>query len=287
MTRYVVITPARDEESYIDLTIRAIAEQSVRPAQWVIVDDGSRDRTGKIADIAASTHPWITVVHRSDRGFRQAGGGVVAAFYEGLSQLQCQDWEFLIKLDADLSFDPNYLESCFARFQADPALGIAGGGIYHFNNGRLALESNPTFHVRGATKIYKRECWDKLGGLTAAPGWDTIDEVKANMLGWHTRTFPELQVVHHRNTGAADGNWKDSVKNGFANYITGYHPLFMLIKCARRLTKRPYVVNSAGLFWGYAKGYLKRSPRVHDRNLITYTRSQQIRRLIGLSTIWK
>lgn len=287
MINYVVITPARDEESHIHLTIRAMAEQTLRPAQWVIVDDGSRDRTREITDCAASTHSWITVVHRSDRGFRQAGGGVVEAFYDGFSYLQCQNWDFLVKLDADLSFAPDYFESCFTRFQADARLGIGGGGIYHIDQGRLVLEPNPAFHVRGATKIYKRECWDKLEGLTAAPGWDTIDEVKANMLGWRTQTFPELQLVHHRTTGAADGSWKDSVKNGFANYVAGYHPLFMLTKCARRLIKRPYVTNAAGLLWGYVRGYLKRSPRVHDRSLITYTRSQQIRRLVGLDSIWK
>lgn len=287
MTRYVIITPARDEESHIEKTICAVAGQTVRPEQWVIVDDGSRDCTGDIADSAAKRYPWITVLHRSNRGFRQAGGGVIAAFNEGYDCLQSSGWEFLVKLDADVSFASDYFERCFAEFARDPRLGIAGGGIYHLENGSLKLEPSPVFHVRGATKIYKRECWEKLGGLLPAPGWDTIDEVKANMLGWSTRTLADLQVSHYRFTGAADGAWKDSVKNGFANYVTGYHPLFMLFKCMRRLVARPYLIGSLGLGCGYLSGYFNRAPQVHDSVLITYARAQQMRRLLRLESIWK
>ena len=139
------------------------------------------------------------------------------------------------------------------EFETDPRLGIGGGGIYHEQNGDLTLEPNPKFHVRGATKIYKRECWEKLGGLLRAPGWDTVDEVKANMLGWTTRSFPHLKVSHYRFTGAADGAWKDCVKNGRANYIAGYHPVFMLFKCMRRLVAKPYLFGAMGLLWGFSE----------------------------------
>jgi poly-beta-1,6-N-acetyl-D-glucosamine synthase len=287
MTRYVIVTPARDEESHIERTILAVAAQSVRPAQWIIVDDGSKDRTGEIIDRAAQKYSWIKVLHRPNRGFRQAGGGVIAAFNEGYELIDSKEWEFLVKLDADLSFSPDYFERCFEEFKREPRLGIGGGGIYHLENGTLKLEPNPNFHVRGATKIYRRQCWEKLGGLVLAPGWDTIDELKANMLGWSTRTFPELKLLHFRFTGAADGAWKDSVKNGFANYVTGYHPIFMLVKCLKRLGSRPYLTGSIGLAWGYLRGYLKRASRVQDPDLIAYTRSQQLRRLLHLQTIWK
>jgi poly-beta-1,6-N-acetyl-D-glucosamine synthase len=287
MKNYVIITPARDEESNIQKTILAVASQSVLPAQWIIVDDGSRDGTAAIIDRAAESYPWVTAVHRSDRGFRQAGGGVVAAFYEGYSGVNVPDWDFIVKLDADLNFAPDYFERCFAEFDKDPRLGIGGGGIYHDTPAGLELEQNPAFHVRGATKIYRRECWDQLGGLLKAPGWDTIDEVKANMLGWSTRTFPDLQVSHSRYTGAADGAWKDSVKNGFANYVTGYHPAFMLVKCLRRLAARPYFIGSLGLAWGFIKGYFRRAQQSQDPAFIRYVRSQQMRRLLFQESIWK
>ena len=287
MKRYVIITPARDEESNIQKTILAVASQSVLPAQWIIVNDGSRDGTAAVIDRAAKSYPWITAVHRSDRGFRQAGGGVIAAFYEGYSGLNIPDWDFIVKLDADLNFAPDYFECCFGEFDKDRRLGIGGGGIYHDTPAGLKLEQNPAFHVRGATKIYRRQCWDQLGGLLKAPGWDTIDEVKANMLGWNTRTFPKLEVSHSRYTGAADGAWKDSVKNGFANYVTGYHPAFMFVKCLRRLAARPYFIGSIGLAWGFIKGYFRRAQQAQDPAFISYVRSQQMRRLLCQESIWK
>src|ERR1700730_9837934 len=175
MPRYVIITPARDEEAYIEKTIVSVVQQTIRPAQWIIVDDGSRDKTGAIIDSYAASYPWIKPLHRSNRGFRQAGGGVINTFYEGYEQIESSDWDFIVMLDADLSFAPDYFERCFAEFGKDPGLGIGGGGIFHQQDGGLQLESNPKFHVRGATKIYKRECWQKLGGLLRAPGWDTVD----------------------------------------------------------------------------------------------------------------
>jgi biofilm PGA synthesis N-glycosyltransferase PgaC len=287
MTKYLIITPARDEEEYIEKTILAVANQSVRPLQWIIVNDGSRDKTGAIIDHYAEMYPWITARHRPNRGYREAGGGVINTFYDGYAQIEPSQWSFLVKLDADLSFPSDYFERCFAEFVTDPRLGIGGGGIYHEEGGELKLEENPKFHVRGATKIYRRECWDDIGGLLRAPGWDTIDEVKANMLGWSTRSFLDLRVSHYRFTGAADGAWKDSIKNGRANYIAGYHPLFMLVKCMRRLLKKPYVLGSTALLWGFLSGYLKRTPQVEDRGLISYTRTQQMRRLLLLDSIWK
>lgn len=287
MTKYIIITPARDEEAYIEKTILSVVAQTVRPAQWIIVDDGSRDRTGAIIDSYAASFPWIKPLHRSNRGFRQAGGGVIDTFYEGYGQIDSPDWDFIVKLDADLSFAPDYFERCFMEFATDQSLGIGGGGIYHHEDGGLVLEPNPKFHVRGATKIYKRACWEKLGGLLRAPGWDTVDEVKANMLGWSTRSFPHLEVSHFRFTGAADGAWKDCVKNGRANYVAGYHPVFMLVKCIRRMAARPYLFGSLGLFWGFLSSYFVRPPRVTDPALIHYTRNQQMRRLLLQQSIWK
>ena len=287
MTAYVIITPARDEEAYLEKTILSVVGQSLLPVQWIIVNDGSQDKTGSIIDRYAEIYPWITARHRPNRGYREAGGGVMNTFYDGYAQIESSQWEFLVKLDADLSFSSSYFEHCFAEFAQDESLGIGGGGIYHEKYGQLELEESPKFHVRGATKIYRRECWEELGGLLCAPGWDTVDEVKANMLGWSTRSFVELRVSHYRLTGGADGAWKDCIKNGRANYISGYHPLFMLFKCVRRLSKKPYVSGAFGLMWGFLSGYAKGIPQVGDITLIKYTRTQQLRRLCLLDSIWK
>jgi poly-beta-1,6-N-acetyl-D-glucosamine synthase len=120
-----------------------------------------------------------------------------------------------------------------------------------------------------------------------APGWDTLDEIKANSLGWKTRSFPQLHLVHQRDTGAADGLWRSLVKYGRANYICGYHPLFMLSKCVVRVTRKPYVIGSIGLMYGFVSGYLTNLPQVDDRPVIAYLRRQQLGRLFGGETIWR
>ena len=285
--KYVVITPVRDEEDHIEATIRTVCRQTVRPAQWVIVDDGSTDGTAGIIDRYADQEPWIQVVHRPNRGFRKSGGGVVEAFYDGYSVLRSEDWEFIVKLDGDLSFGADYFEKCFEHFRREPQLGIGGGEIYHEVAGELKLEVNPRFHVRGATKIYRRACWEAIGGLLQAPGWDAIDEIKANMLGWKSYSFADLRLVHHRVTGLADGWWRDRVKHGLACYVTGYHPLFVAASCLHRLAQKPYLVGSAAVCWGFVKGYITGAPRLSDARLIDYVRRQQLRRLCGLETIWK
>jgi poly-beta-1,6-N-acetyl-D-glucosamine synthase len=287
MMQYVIITPVRDEEEHVQATIESITAQTVRPAEWVIVDDGSTDRTGAITDRSSAQFPWIRVIHRPNRGFRKAGGGVVDAFYEGYNSLRCSDWDFLVKLDGDLSFSPDYFERCFEKFRTQPDLGIGGGEIWHKSGGMLNLEAGPRFHVRGATKIYRRACWEALGGLMPAAGWDTIDEVKANMLGWKTRSFEDLRLIHHRLTGVADGLLHDRMKYGSVCFTCGYHPLFVLARCVYRVTRKPYVVGSLAMLFGYLKGYFTDTPQVNDERVVRYLRTQQLKRLFGLRTVWR
>lgn len=287
MTRYVIITAVRDEEKYIEAAIASVLRQTSPPAEWVIVDDGSADQTGNIVGRYTAQHPWIHAVHRVNRGFRKSGGGVIEAFYDGYNSLECKDWDFIVKLDGDLSFAPEYFEKCFAYFRRDTELGIGGGEIHHDIAGKLKLEQNPRFHVRGATKIYRRACWEAIGGLWPAPGWDTIDEVKANMLGWKTYAFADLPLFHHRFTGTEEGLFRDRVKHGIACYVSGYHPLYVAASCVRRLTQKPYVIGSVGILYGFLKAHLTRPPRLEDRAYIAYIREQQLRRLCGMQTIWR
>jgi len=286
--RYVIISPVRNEAEFLPLTIASVVAQTVKPYEWIIVDDGSNDTTALVAENAAREHDWIRVLRRADRGFRQPGGGVIDAFYDGFGLTALPDWEFVVKMDGDLSFDACYFEKCLDRFEQDKRLGIGGGTICRNRDGELASEApdDPSFHVRGATKIYRRQCWEAIEGLIRAPGWDTVDEYRANMLGWVTYTFPELKLWHHRPAGGAQGTWKNWVKNGLANYVAGYHPLFMGCKCAKRALARPYGVVSIALMTGFVSGYLRRVPQVGDRALIQYVRQQQLRRLFFRESLW-
>lgn len=286
-SKYVIVSPVRDEEEYIVETIRSVTGQSVRPAEWVIVDDGSSDRTGKIIDDYVKQYPWIKALHRADRGQRVPGTGVMEAFYTGYKSLSSLDWDFIVKLDGDVGLGPDYFEQCFERFNEDPKLGICGGVMYCMKDGRMERESHPILHVRGPIKLYRRSCWDAIGGLMNAPGWDTVDEIQANRLGWHTKTFLDIQAIHNRPTGAVQGAWRDGIKMGRADFVSGYHPLFEIVKCVARLLKKPYVVYAIAHGYGFFTGYTKRIPRVKDRALVRYIRNQQMRRLFMMKSIWK
>lgn len=287
--RYVIITPVRDEERHLKLTIGSVSHQSILPVEWVIVDDGSTDKTGEILDEATRQNPFIRPVHRPNRGFRKNGGGVIEAVNAAYETLANTEWDFIVKLDGDLAFEADYFERCFAHFAREPRLGIGGGVVYNlYPNGTTHFEpTGPPFHVRGATKIYRRACWEQIGGLPPVTGWDTLDEIKANMLGWSTRSFTELHLLHHRPTGAADGHWRNLVKDGLADYISGYHPLFMLAKCAARISRKPFLLGPIGLAYGFFSGHWKQIPQVADPQLIRYLRGQQLAMLRGAPSIWR
>jgi len=283
---YVVITPVRNEEQYIESTIASMVSQEIKPCEWIIVDDGSSDGTGQIIDRYAQQYPWIKPLHRPDRGFRHAGTGVMEAFQEGYKALTCKIWQYIVKMDGDLQFERSYFRQCFAHFTENSHLGIGGGYIYYQKNGVAYREKNPLFHVRGATKIYRRKCWEAIEPLLCSPGWDTVDEVKANMLGWETRSFPDVKLLHLRHTGTADGIWKNRIKGGTIRYIIGYHPLFLITKSIRMLFQKPYIFGSLAFLYGYMNSYFRNVPRVVDDSFIRYLRSQQLKKLLGQNSIW-
>lgn len=291
--RYVVITPARNEAEFLPETVRSMLSQTLRPAQWVIVNDGSTDATGTIAAQAAAAHPdWISVLDTEpgalhSRGSRAIEAKEIQAFHKGLATLRAQDWDFIVKLDADVGFGPDYFERCLQHFAADPQLGMGGGRILNKDGDRFVEESHPAFHVRGATKIYRRACWDAIGGISSGAGWDTVDEVTANLRGWKTRTFPDVEIIHYRWTGAANGSWKNGVKNGMWSYIAGYHPLFFLLRCGKQCLRPPsYAAGAVALLAGYTKGWLHRVDRAAPE-VVRYTGRQQVNRMLGRPTIWR
>ena len=285
---YVIIMPVRNEAKFLQGTIDSIQAQTIRPTLLIIVDDGSNDETPRIGQDAAAQHSWIKLISRKDRGFRQAGTGVIEAFYDGYNLIGDTSWDFVVKLDGDVTLEKDYFENCLMRFSKHPKLGIGGGTVCKRVGDVLEPESkvDPWFHVRGATKIYRKKCWEQIGGLLRQPGWDTLDEVKANMLGWVTSTFPDIQLLHHRPAGDAYGTWNNWVKNGLANYIAGYHPLFMAVKCFKRAFHKPVFVGGCGLWVGFIKGYVRGVGRVNDPDLIRYFQRQQLRRLVGKPNLW-
>ncbi|MGI9641434.1 MAG: glycosyltransferase [Acidimicrobiia bacterium] len=284
---YIVVTPARNEAEHIEATIASMLSQTITPHLWIIVDDGSTDETAAIVERITETIDWVQLVKRADRGHRSAGTGVMAAFGDGLDRVGNLDWAYLVKLDADLRFDEDYFERCLDAFEADPNLGIAGGKIYDVYDDKLVHDPHPEFHVRGATKIYRRACWEDIDGLIEAPGWDTLDEVKANQKGWTTRTLSECPIYQLRPTGKAAGTWSNWSKNGAAAYRSGYHPAFVLARAARRLVQPPSVTAPTALIYGYTKARWAKIERIDDPELLRYVHEQQWNRLTGRESMWK
>ena len=278
-TKFVIITPVKDEEAFIEKTVLSMISQTVRPNKWIIVNDGSIDKTGEIVQKYAGEHDWIEMINRPPGRAREPGRAVIESFYDGYDSMKNLEFDFIVKLDGDLSFEPNYFEEIFKRFKRTSKLGIASGSCYVERGNRLILEKTPRSHTRGPTKVYKRECWNDIGGLVAKLGWDTIDEIKAQMRGWKTRSFNELKLVHHRPTGHAGGALKGRIKQGLGAYYLGYHPIFMLVRVVNRIPERPFLIGALAMWWGFLSGYLKGLEQFEDPKLRQYLRKKQLERL--------
>jgi biofilm PGA synthesis N-glycosyltransferase PgaC len=278
---YVVVTPARDEEKTVERTIESMIAQTVRPLRWVIVDDGSTDATRALVEKHLASNPWIELLVRGDRGFRALGGGVVDAFNEGLARVASMPWDFVVKLDADLSFQPGYFEGLLRRFAADPTLGMASGKTFLVEGGTKSLEWCPDDHVRGPAKMYRRTCFDAIGGLEARRGWDMIDETRARMHGFATKSFldADVELIHHRPIDARQTNvWKSRFEMGKLYHFLGYHWLYHAVRSLRSaLQDYPRGIGGAALFAGYVAAALRRTPRF-DSKYTAFVQNEQLAR---------
>jgi glycosyltransferase involved in cell wall biosynthesis len=212
--KYVVISPVKDEAKYLERTIQSVVQQTVRPYRWVIVDDGSRDQTPEIVARHSSSHSWLSAVRHEANSGREPGSAVVHAFSAGLATVRNLDFDFVVKLDADLELPPNYFEELLRRFEQDPRLGIASGVYLELHDGRWKMIQLPEYHAAGASKMIRVQCFKEIGGFVPNRGWDTVDEIKAMTRGWKTRHFAELQFRHLRLEGTAIGFVRDNPCDG-------------------------------------------------------------------------
>jgi poly-beta-1,6-N-acetyl-D-glucosamine synthase len=284
VTRLIAITPARDEAKLLPGLIASMVAQTRLPDRWIVVDDGSADETGEILDAAAGRLSWIEPHHLVRNRPRAEGGeSVIMGF---LPPTVWQDWDYLLRLDADLTFGPDFIESLLTEFSRNPRLGIAGAILLEPAGTQWRVARVPSFHVRGAVKLYSSECFRAIGGLEAGLGWDTIDELHAMMIGYQTRHFPHIRAYHHRPQGMAGRLWRARLAAGRAAYRSGYSTLFMLVRAIRQLWMKPRLLGSAMMLAGYLEGYLWRLPRPAPPELIRFVRRQQLRRLMMLDSVW-
>jgi poly-beta-1,6-N-acetyl-D-glucosamine synthase len=285
MTNYVAITPARDEQALLPGLIDSMTSQAVLPRRWIIVDDGSSDATGAIIDAAAARYPFIEPRHLPRDRKREPGGESVIMRF-----LDSQFWagaQFLVRFDADLLFGPNYLKLLFEEFAHDPKLGIASGELFEPDGDGWSAARTPEFHTRGPSKVYSRACFDAIGGLESGLGWDTIDEVRAMMAGYRTRSFRHIQAYHRRVTNSARGLWRGRLALGEAAWRAGYSPLFMIARSVHSAFDPPFPLCGALMLAGYVGAALSGKPISVDQSVVRFVRSEQWRRLTMRESVWR
>jgi glycosyltransferase involved in cell wall biosynthesis len=280
--KYVLITPAHNEEAFIPKTLASMVAQTVPPERWVIVDDGSMDRTPEIVEEYATRFPWIELVRhheRQDRNFASKAHAVNAA----LERVQSLEFEIVGNLDADVSFAPDYMEFLMRKFREDPDLGVSGtpftqdGG---YDSSKDSFEGEN--YVAGPCQLFRRECFQDIGGYVPnrAGGVDWIAAMTARMKGWKVRSFPEKRFHHHRTLGTAERSPLQALFSyGEKDYYLGGSPVWQLSRVAYRMTKKPRITGGCALLLGYCWAALKRTKRAVSPELMRFHRREQMKKL--------
>lgn len=279
---YVIITPARNEAQFIELTLQSVIAQRVLPLKWVIVSDGSTDGTDDIVKKYASASPWIDLVQMPERRERNFAGKV-HAFNAGYEKIEDLDYHVIVSLDADISFDPNYFLLLLGKLEADPLLGLVGTPFQEISGQTYDYRFVSIEHVSGACQVFRRECFEAIGGyLPLKEGAiDHIAVISARMRGWKTRTFTEKVCLHHREMGTAQRSVLTSrFKLGAKDYAVGNHPLWELFRTAHQMRMQPLVFGGLALGAGYAWALLRRCERPVSPELIKFHRREQLQRLL-------
>jgi glycosyltransferase involved in cell wall biosynthesis len=279
---YVLITPARNEAAFIEKTIQSVIKQTVLPAKWVIVNDGSTDATSSIVRPYLADHQWMELVDlpvRRDRNF----AAKVYAFNAGQERVKDLDYEVIGNLDADISFDEDHFEFLLNEFRKDPRLGVAGT-IFKEQDGYSSETDSfeGQNHVSGQCQLFRRRCWQEIGGYcpNKAGGIDWMAVTTARMMGWKTRSFREKWFFHYRSLGTAErGRLASSFSYGEKDYYLGGHPVWEIFRVAYRMTRRPYLVEGTALGLGYLSAFLRRTKRPVSDELMRFHRREQMLKL--------
>ena len=280
LPKYVLITPARNEAEYIELTLKSVVAQIVLPLRWVIVSDGSTDGTDDIVKSYSAKHPWIELVRMPERKERNFAGKVLA-FNAGQARVKDLNYDVIGNLDGDVSFDEEYFDFLLKKFAENPKLGVAGTP---FREGSFQYDFRFTSiqHVSGPVQLFRRQCFEQIGGYIPREigGIDLVAVTSARMNGWQTRTFLEKPYFHHRIMGTATTNkFLMPFKVGQKDYMLGSHPLWQCARSLYQMTRRPILINGtlrlAGFTWAFVSGAKMQVPA----EFIQFRRKEQMQRL--------
>ncbi|MCX5662493.1 MAG: glycosyltransferase family A protein [Planctomycetota bacterium] len=277
--RYVLVSPCRNEAQYARRTLDSVTAQSVPPALWVVVDDGSTDETPAILAEYAAKFPYIRVVRREDRGKRSVGPGVIEAFNHGLAGVDLGDFDYVCKLDLDLDLPPRYFQILMERMEANPRLGTCSGKAYFTGAaGQLVSEGCGDEASVGMTKFYRVDCFRHIGGFVQQVMWDGIDCHRCRMLGWVARSWDDqdLRFIHLRPMGSSHkGLWTGRTRHGFGQWFMGTSLAYMTASAVFRMTRPPLVVGGVAMWWGYVHSMLTGQKRYDDMEFRRFLRAYQ------------
>lgn len=274
-----------NEERYLPTFLESLAGQSRPPDRVMLVDDGSSDRSVELAAEFATCHPWAEVLRRPARPperDRLVAGSVWTTFQWAVDSLGPDaPYDIVAKVDADLQFTPHLLEELETRFASDPSLGMAGPYLAELSSDGtpVRMRWRPE-HVAGATKFYRRRCYDDVYPLPPMLNFDMVDEVKARSRGWRTASFEasEGDPLHLRRHGTHDGALRGFRRWGTSEYVSGTHPLLIAYVGLQRLRDRPVVLGTLNYFLGWCLAAVKRTPR-YPAELRGLRRQEQLRRV--------
>ena len=282
--KYVLISAAHNEQDFIEKTILSVSNQLHKPTEWIIVSDGSTDNTESIVRKFAAENSYIKLITNNRKEGRDFASKVYAINI-GLKNIQTSEYDYIGILDADVSFDEDYYSLLIEEFKKNPKLGIAGGNYFDIIDGKKVPVSPSAYSVRGATQFFRRKCFNQIGGLIPMKygGEDAAACFAARMYGWETKNFPDLVVLHHRPTGLVGKNLlKARLRDGYVEYDLGYHPLFQLVKCVKRVTQNPYLIGSFIRLIGFWKARFTFEKQNIPTKLKNYIKKEQFVRLFHI-----
>jgi glycosyltransferase involved in cell wall biosynthesis len=278
---FVLVTPARNEAAYIELTLKSVMSQTVRPIKWVIVSDGSTDGTDEIVSKYAADNPWIELIRMPERQERHFAGKVLA-FNAGFARVKEMQFDAIGSVDADASFDEDYFAFLLQKLAADPSLGLIGTAFRETSGGPYDYRFVSIEHVTGICQLFRRQCFEEIGGYVPAKGGaiDRIANIAVRMRGWKTKTFTEKMYFHHRRMSTAQqGIIKARFKDGAKDYAVGSHPIWELFRTVYQMTKAPFIVGGLALLLGYTWSFVRHVQRPVSEEMVRFHRREQMERL--------